>query len=487
MRDVMFFLPGLCLPVVESPILRRVLKNPSNMKLNALRQENARHSLSLQLNLDQERTYTTLDQITGSLTAEAIVDTEVDGLDIHLIGTSKTCGLRYSHDTLSQQRVTTTHRFLDLAQPDLADYLPESKRFAAEACHVFPFDFTMPAQMLPTQCRHGTGDSSQHRAHTLLPPTFVNHSADRPNDRTTEIAIVEYRIVAQIWRGMRSRGKLRRSVFAECSKNISFMPRREFSGAAFVGELPAMCKEVPMKYCWKRRRGKLFASVEMASLPIQLRPSRDQGGENTFVGMAELMLQYHPEGHNAQPPQPGDLNTIFSMKTCSMLASNVPGHTDPHEQRPRCHSRSISLSSRPVQHIVWTKSSTANNMCDSTSAVECYSTKISTPIVLTDASLVPAFQSCLVSRAYRIVLKLSFSSASGYRNTSLEVPVDFDWPERRSLQSETDAHSICSAPVSEFQRNTTSMRCSAISSVLLDGYSQQAPPAYDADLLSQRS
>lgn len=457
------------------------------MKFNTLRQEKARPSLSLRFTLDQERTYKTLDQITGSLTAEATNNTSFDGLDIHLIGTSKTCGLIYSHDTLSQQRVTTTHRFLDLAQPDLADYLPESKRFAAEARHVFPFDFTMPAQMLPTQCRHGTEDSSEHRAHTLLPPTFVNHSTDRPNDRTTEIAIVEYRIVAQIWRGMRSRGELRRSVVAECSKVISFMPRREVSEAGLVSEFSTLCKEVPMKYCWKRRKGKLLVSVKGSESPIQLRPSRDEGGENTFTGMAQLMLQYYPEGHNAQPPQLGGLKGILNVQTCSMVASNVPGHTDLHEQRPRCHSRSKPLSSRPMQHIVWTKYSAANKMCDSISAVECYSTKISAPIVLTDASLVPAFQSCLVSRAYSIVLKLSFSSASGYRNTSLEVPVDFDWPERRSLQSETDAHSICSAPVSEFQRNTTPMRCSAISSVLLDEYSQQAPPAYNADLLSQRS
>lgn len=481
----MFFLPELRLQIIELLNSSEESQESIKMKFNTLRQEKARHSLSLQLNLDQERTYTTLDKITGSLTAVATTDTDFDGLEIHLIGTSKTCGLRYSHDTLSQQRLTTTHRFLDLAQPDLVDCLPESKCFAAEARHVFPFDFTMPAQMLPTQCRHGTGDSSEHRAHTLLPPTFVNHSTDRTNDRTTEIAVVEYMIVAQIWRGLLSRGKLRRSVVAECSKSISFMPRREFSEAGLVGEVPAMYKEVPMKYCWKRRRGKLLVSVKGSGSPIELRPSRNDSGESTFTGMAELMLQYHPEGCNAQPPQLGNLNTLFSTTTCSMVASNVTGDTDLHERRSSCHSRSISLSSRPVQHIVWTKSSVANKMCDSISAVERYSTKISAPIVLTDsASLVPAFHSCLVSRAYSIVLKLSFSSASGFRNTSLEMPVDFDRPERSSLQSEMDAHNVYSAPVSGSRWNTTSMQGRAISSVLLDEYSQQAPPAYDANLPS---
>lgn len=407
------------------------------MLFTSTRQQTTQPPLQLHLNLSHERTFTTFDQITGSLSLKASRSTPIDGLSIHLHGISRTCGLRFSHDTLSQQRITTLHRFLDLAQPDLNLLLPESRHFDAGSSHEFPFEFTMPGYMLPTQCRHGLDEIPKGCSHTLLPPSFGFQSTDRVNDRTMETAVIEYRVVARVWREVGSEGNERRSVVAECSKVISFMPKRDWSDAGVVCDALTIRKEVGMKYCWSKRTGRLFLSTSTpgASLRLQARYGGSSGG--VLVGVAELALHFYPREENAQPPRLGELRTTFNIETCSMSGSAVPGDADPQGQCSSCHTKSVLLSLRPMQHISWTRHCAMKNETSQTSVVECYSAQISVPIIVTDQSLVPPFHSCLVSRTYTVSLRLSFSGggATNFRNASLELPVVFEWSKQRPLQA----------------------------------------------------
>jgi hypothetical protein len=132
-------------------------------------------ALTLNIEVDDQRTFTTRERITGRLTIKPVVDTPLDKLEIKLQGISRAYGRRIVPHAPNARTVTTAHRFLELTQPDLAHCSPEDKVFRSGRQYIFPFEFVIPDRMLPATCRHAV-ESMSFTRQCLLPLEISNQA-----------------------------------------------------------------------------------------------------------------------------------------------------------------------------------------------------------------------------------------------------------------------------------------------------------------------
>jgi hypothetical protein len=220
--------------------------------------------LELNLEINDKRTFTTLERIAGKLTVRTLIDTSFDKVDIKLIGISRTYGRRVVPQAPNARTVTTAHRFLELNQPDVLMNFSKERLLRAGCVYEFPFKFAIPDRMLPATCRHAVASPCVHRFHTSMPPSFGDHELGEATDYAPRHASVKYRVVATVRGVAESENNCE---IASCSERIHFRP----SGPAMApcvndwDPVRHLREELSLRKLWKRSPGKLVVTSIQSS------------------------------------------------------------------------------------------------------------------------------------------------------------------------------------------------------------------------------
>lgn len=425
--------------------------------------------LTLNIEVDGQRTFTTRERITGRLTIKTLTDSPFDKLEIKLHGVSRTYGRRVVPRAPNARTVTTTHRFLDLAQPDLGLYFPDDKIFKSGHEYSFPFEFAIPDRMLPATCRHVVQYPWIHEHHTSMPPSLGDRQPGEATDYAPRKVSVKYRIVARVYKaeGFVGQGKL--EMLACCSKRIRFLPSDAVPKLAPEAStrIDHVRGFMPLKKLWAKRLGNLGVASTQASTFL-VRKVHSGMWHSQLSGQIKLQLMFVPAFDGAEPPRQIELSGIFRTETTSAVSPLIQlPSTDPWlgPELDRYTAPSVILSSRAVGDIGWKKvpleGDESEEKCPAyeappprrspkcSSSVSHYSAEMVASLSATvGCLLVPTFHSCLISRTYSVDLRLSaqiltFGSSSTVR-TKVPVLVAYEHtdPRRDSAISSTETGNV---------------------------------------------
>lgn len=387
--------------------------------------------LVLSLEVDEERTFTTLERITGRLTVRPLADTDFDSLDIKLLGISRTYGRRVVPQAPNARTVRTAHRFLELTQPDVSLYFPEDRMFRAGCVYSFPFQFAVPDRMLPATCRHPVLSPHVHQLHTAMPPSFGDQEYHQWPDYAPRHATISYRIVGEARRVGSPNEDPQIGLIGSSSKRIHFTPTIEAPAPTNDAWMDprSILESVALKKLWAKPVGKL-AVTSVQCTPFWIREPQSEMWSGHLSGRIRVKIAFYPAYRETKPPPQIKLNGMLRSVTTSAVRPLPQLPSDNPWQGPeldRHTAPSIILSSRVDKGIAWSPHQphqTArfsdlpayDTLPFDTSTQPMhqnlyYSAEIETSMNAAIAcSLVPTFDSCLVSRSYSIELTLSMQS-----------------------------------------------------------------------------
>jgi hypothetical protein len=395
----------------------------------------------LYLEIDDKRTFTTLERITGKLTVNALIDTSFDKIVIKLIGISRTYGRRVVAQAPNPRIVTTAHRFLELTQPDVLTNLPEERMLRAGRVYDFPFEFAIPDRMLPATCRHAVASPCVHRFHTSMPPSFGDRELGEATDYAPRHASVKYRVVATV-QGLTESEK--KCEIASCSKRIHFRTSGPAMAPSVDHQSPVRCvrEEMSVRKLWTRSLGKLVVTSVQSS-PFRIEDIDSSVWRSELSGEVKIKLEFHPAYNETKPPEGIDLYSILRTKTISAVSPfpQLPSE-DPYRgpEKDEYNAPSVILPSRAIGDIEWVQSlhdttksdgecptydvSLSDGSLQNENLPRYYSAQI---VASLDAaigfSLVPTFHSCLVSRGYEVGLRLSVQGSATIFGSAIRLTV----------------------------------------------------------------
>lgn len=386
--------------------------------------------LVLNLEIDDKRTFTSLERFTGKLTIKALVDNSFDKLEIKLTGTSRTYGRRVVPQAPSARTVTTAHRFLELTQPDVLFRIPGSRSFQAGCIYELPFEFAIPERMLPTTCRHAVESPRVHTLHTSMPPSFGDHEFADVTDYAPKHASVRYRVVASV-QTTSDTGKC--SETASASEPICFVPKERAREPDDEAWEPARLSQAEMSLnkLWTKPSGKLTVTSTQAT-PFVLKDFRKSIWRSGLSGRVKINVIFWPANGEAKPPGRIIFNALLRTTTVSAVSplAQVPSD-DPwlSPQIDRHTAPSTILCPQGIENIEWARGPQAATQLEEDCSFHeappayatpqnvthklCYSAQIEVSLDATSAFvLVPTFHSCLITRAYDLDLKLSLPGSA---------------------------------------------------------------------------
>jgi hypothetical protein len=220
--------------------------------------------LTLNIEVDDQRTFTARERIIGKLTIKPLIDTPFDKLEIKLQGISRTYGRRGIPHAPNPRTVTTAHRFLELTQPDLAHCFPEDKVFKSSCHYTIPFEFAIPDRMLPATCRHAVESPGIHELHTSMPPSFGDHQPGEATDYAPRKASVKYCIIARAYKAGEPTGHSKEILLACGSKRIRFVPS-DVVPLPVPTHIDQFGGYMPLRQLWAKRLGNLTVTSMQAS------------------------------------------------------------------------------------------------------------------------------------------------------------------------------------------------------------------------------
>ena len=395
--------------------------------------------LILDLEIDNKRAFTPLEHFTGRLTIKALADTSFDKVKIQLTGNSRTYGRRVVPQLPTTRTVTTTHRFLELTQPDILIHIPEHHLFKAGCLYEFPFEFAIPDRMLPATCRHAVASPNVHALHISMPPSFGDHELGDVDDCASRHASVKYRVVAKVQKTSETR-KL--SDIATASAPIQFMPKQRVGPLCAGSWTPARLSNAEMSVgrLWAKPSGRI-AVASVQSAPFTSKDFHSSVWRSEMSGRVKIKLRFYPAYDDAEPPGQIDFSALLRTRTTSAVSplAQLPS-VDPWlgPEIDKHTAPSIILSSQAIDHIKWVQEPRESTRDDgnhptyeappaySTLQKEtsklCYSTEITASLGATSTFLlVPTFHSCLISRAYDLDLRLSLPGSAIGLGPSMQI------------------------------------------------------------------
>ncbi|KAI4254130.1 MAG: hypothetical protein LQ352_003265 [Teloschistes flavicans] len=406
----------------------------------------------VQINLadDQEQafvpTYTSLEQIRGTVSLTAPVDTKIGQIHIGFEGICKTYVEKVATSSPTHGRTEAFHTFLRLGQPiQEAEYPPDHIAKAGET-YTFPFIFVVPEQLLPQVCGGHETDNVVHEAHKMPPPTLGDPMTSvwgksMMDDMAPDMAKISYSIRTRVSGGRESNGK--HIIIGDAVRKIRFIP-------AIAEHPPLMALEgkdgdYRLRQEKKIKKGTLkgkLGTLAMESVqPQSLRlhpPSNKRGCAISTT--ATINLRFDPATADAEPPRLGSLVTKLKVGTffSSKALMQIPRRSSEflYSNTQGLYVDSLQLSSRCVKAVQWIKQTAPDSLprresggstisnpsltfVDPSSTYQdkgpYYIARIFVPITLPEKAdgnnsnklFVPTFHSCLVSRVYVLHFYLS--------------------------------------------------------------------------------
>lgn len=352
------------------------------------------------------------------------------------------------------------HKFLQLNQPLDKSTLPASRIMNAGQSYTVPFEFVVPAQLLPNTCHQDCEDDQVRAAHLQVPPSLGDDSSlgcdgRLLDDLASKMARISYSIVVTIMRKHETSSTP--VTLAQASKAVRVAP-------AVDEHPPPTLKFTTAKIIRKGLAMKRLGRLVMETWqPNSLRlPGGGLLGSSPPTASATLALRFDPAG-NDLPPKLGRLDcklqviNFYSIAHCHQLASY---DRFPLDTTQEAFSKFLLLSSRNMAGVQWTKhtpginasapppyhpsisqgaSGDSGQFCieqpnkhdggvhkPSTSTSTStgrpyYTTDLVVPIQLPpDKAFVPTFHSCFISRTYRLCISLSLSTTA---SLTVKVPI----------------------------------------------------------------
>ena len=386
--------------------------------------------------------YTTLDDIKGTVSITAATDTYFHDVFILLEGTTKTYVEKIATSAATNSRSQAYHSFLRLVQPvNVAAYPPDCK-FEAGKQYQLPFNFKIPEELLPQSCTHVKDSDHLHNAHLCLPPslgdqTMASDGKSLLDDFAPQMSTILYNIKARIVHGRNNRG--RPNILVEGMKKIRMIPA--------VEEHPPLSIEGSKNADYSLRKekdikkglfqGKLGRLTVESNQPQGLRiPWIRSESECPVTTMAIVKVRFDPSEEGVQPPRLGQL--VSKLKVATFYAS-APFEKPPsqanifqYDSQQGLYVDHVTLSSRCVASVEW-HSHDADHLDRRDSVLSTlsvdpgeipgpseayagktfYTASIVVPISLPKNKVwIPTFQSCLVCRIYCLDLNLSVHTPS---------------------------------------------------------------------------
>lgn len=358
-------------------------------------------------------------------------------------------------------RKTKTHRFLCLKQPIPRSNIAHARSLKDGNTYNIPFAFTIPAQILPQACFHGS-DVELHKAHLLLPPSLdisdTGSSREATSDANASDAIrIQYYIKVRVSQaqGAHTTG----SVCEEQSLKVRLSPTIEQEPPEWVEALNRDCPmrlERPMKNTLRNTLGMLLCEC---TGPITLvLPQRTTTFQEPSTTTVALSFRFDAAGESVSPVQLRTVATKIRASTSFSLIpqENLPTLPIPRTDRTRAViQETVYNASFNTAPLLWERNSmppdfevsegTRRSSCPSTRAVGLrglalkgrrmsdqsshyrtfYTSSIQIPVTLPHGlDLIPTFHSCFVSRVYHLIIRLSFCAAMiGQSALCIEKPI----------------------------------------------------------------
>ncbi|KAI4240638.1 MAG: hypothetical protein L6R40_005005 [Gallowayella cf. fulva] len=435
--------------------------------------------------------YTTLEEIKGYITVIPQVDTKIDQVYITFEGFVKTYVERVGTASATNGRTEGFRELFRLVQPIQVGALPEGKVEALKPL-TFPFEFAVPAQLLPQYCTHPVEKSAVHGAHVQLPPTLgdpltAGWGKSMMDDMAPEMSVVAYSVRARLASGRDE--KSRKWIWiAEESRKVRVIPA--------VPEHPPLAvldgkqddyrlrKEKPIKKgTFQKKIGDLV--MEAAQPPsLHLPPPRTEN-PCPITTMATVNLRFDPASPEDQPPRLKSLVTKLKIGTffASKPVRDIPNRSsDFHYHSDRgLYVETLTLSSRCMASVGWVKYGPYHTLPQYPSALsnsnsanptpsehykaghQYYIAQIAAPVTLpqksegstTNKIFVPTFHTCLLSRVYVLDLILTCHTPGAsvtVPEMHLKLPIQISAdpnPEARPKISEGEAQAIARRETAE--------------------------------------
>lgn len=398
------------------------------------------------------KVYTTFDALDGRVEITAPHSARFDEIQITLEGSVKTFVENLSPHT-HRARTTALHNFLKLTMPIRDTDYPQPRIAEAGRTYTFPFNFVVPEHLLPRACSHKCSTDLVHHAHLQLPPSMGDREVSLRDDLAPDMSRVQYVIKVKISRTREQDNK--DVVLVEGSKKLHIVPAQVQLPPADImngqGHLDYTLSKTKTlrKGVFSGKLGKITVSAEPPSAIVLPAPSSESTLPPTT--MATVNLRFDPNDKSSQPPRLGGLTTKITASTffAARPAEHLPSHytmTAHFETVRGVYDTSVTLSSRNVEGVTWTKhkaapaytrrdsssTSSESDCSDHTSEApkdgsEYYSASVLVPITLPSSKTwVPTFHSCITSRTYTIDLNLSIHTPGNgvpATNMSLHLPI----------------------------------------------------------------
>lgn len=439
------------------------------------------------------RTYSTYDKIQGHVALCFDKDTLIADMIICFEGISLTYIERLAAASPTVGRTTGKHTFLRILQPISQESLPEHNFAKANQTYKIPFTFVVPDRLLPYICSHKVEHEEVRRAHLSLPPSIgdpmlAGEGNVLMDDLAPDMAKIGYSIRVRVGKASPSTGKLTDIDEKVC--RVRIVPAQEEQPPMTIADdnnSYVLRKEKNVRkgvFKIGKKLGRLTAEVAQPKSLRQKAPSSQS--REPVTTMASVKLRFDPASEQEQPPQMANCSaklkvyTFFGAAAYKTLpeVSKLDTWSTVHGMYPE----SVSLSSRNIGSVIWTKhdpesrqrsvasgtstlsrresnySTDSSNSASSDSipaassgydaSLPYYTAKVLVPLslpqhseseeeprsptspTLRKASLslnnkkiiyIPTFHSCIISRIYALELGLSFKAVNSQGNTTSSV------------------------------------------------------------------
>ncbi|KAB8304268.1 hypothetical protein EYC80_003684 [Monilinia laxa] len=324
---------------------------------------------------------------------------------------------------------------------------PQPRIAAAGKTYIFPFNFVIPEQLLPTACTHPSDADHVHTAHVQLPSSMGDRELSILDDLAPEMSKIQYSINAKVVKYTEFPKKSTSLVGG--SKKLQIIPMVAEAPPMSISEddkgdyLLSKTKSL-RKGMFSGKLGKITVLADQTAAIVLPPP----GSSSVATTMATVKLQFEPRDINSQPPRLGGLVTkikalsFYATKPSKSLSSrsSIAKTFEPARQ---VYQASIPLSSRCVEQVSWVKhlphpdlSRRASTISSSSSEYSdnsqmslktpdrlYYTAEILVPVSLPSSKIwIPTFHSCIVSRIYSLDLTLSIHTpGAGVPASSVKI------------------------------------------------------------------
>lgn len=303
------------------------------------------------------------------------------------------------------------HSFLTMSCP-----VGEMTMLKARAPFETKWEFTVPEQLLPTSCKHEADDETR-RAHLLLPPS-MDRSWSKANPETLKIVYGPRVRVNGLWKLEDSDPALLAESFASVRFASAYGGRNSFFPPFDVTSYDS-CPTQTLETKPSRASKLTVSTTGLPSMTLDVAqiaelPEEERKRRATSVG---LILTFETADARAKPPEPSSVSAKLGIATS--FSTTPSGRPPPLKRTIRSQGFALDTTKWPQRDMHQLRWQVREE--DGRFKHEAY---LVYPIERCSLEqLVPTFDSCLVSRQYKVSLKLTMRHSGSEHVLRPEVPI----------------------------------------------------------------